>query len=320
MTKPLVSIIIPTYNRAHVIGETLESVLSQTYFNWECIIVDDGSSDNTRETVMSYVVMDKRFQYHKRPDIYKLGGNGSRNYGLEVSKGLFIQFLDSDDLIAKNKLESQITILLQEQSDYVLVTCKWEKFIDINNDIDFYEKEDYITFEYPKDYFDLIGEIGGFYPPHCFLTPKKLINKIGFWNEDLIKSQDAEFFFRAISNSQKILFDQNTYALYRQSLNQNVSTLDSIDKGKSLINSWKIIEALYKTKFPEDEKFIYISRKKNDVYNEIMKFYPQLLKNNKDFFKTQIKKDNFLKKIKKIYKRVILRLNKTLKKILNSPN
>lgn len=313
MTAPLVSIVIPTYNRNSLIGETLDSVLAQTYKNWECIIVDDGSTDNTYETVVSYVDKDNRFQYHKRPDTHIAGGNGARNYGLEKSKGIFIQFLDSDDLLAKNKLESQISILLEEQSDYNLISCKWEKFMDNKTDIQFNEKGDYKIFENPKDYFDLIGVIGGFYPPHCFLTSKKLIDKSGFWNESLIKSQDAEFFFRIISNSQKILFDHNTYVLYREALHQNIRILSSVNKAKSLINSWKIIEALYVTKFPDDKKRTYLNKKKNDVYNEIKKFYPQLLKPNKDFFKTEIEEDNISKKVKQLYKRIKLRLKNIMK-------
>lgn len=68
--KPLVSIIIPTYNRAHLIGETLDSVLAQTYINWECIIVDDRSTDDTKEVIDSYLYGDVRFSYFKRPEKY----------------------------------------------------------------------------------------------------------------------------------------------------------------------------------------------------------------------------------------------------------
>ncbi|WP_281228100.1 glycosyltransferase family 2 protein [Flavobacterium aquiphilum] len=319
MPDKLISIIIPVYNRALLIGETLNSVLEQSYSNWECLIIDDGSKDNTNEVVKTYVEKDKRFHYYKRPDTYNIGGNGARNYGLEVSKGLFVQFLDSDDLLAKNKLESQMTVLLKQQSDYYLISCKWEYFKDKNTVIQFNKKEDYKIFESPKNYFDLIGKIGGFFPPHCFLIPKKLIEKSGFWNEDLLKSQDAEFFFRVISNSRKILFDENTYVLYRQSLHQNVSMLNSLNKAKSLINCWKIIEALYIAKFPDDEENLYVNKKKNDVYNEIKKRFPELLKLNKDFFKTQIQKDNFAKKMKGLYKRIKLQLkniNKSLSVIL----
>jgi glycosyltransferase involved in cell wall biosynthesis len=82
--QPLVSVIIPTYNRAHLIGETLDSVLAQTYTNWECIIVDDGSSDNTDEFVGKYVKKDSRFKYYHRPEEHLPGGNGARNYGFKI--------------------------------------------------------------------------------------------------------------------------------------------------------------------------------------------------------------------------------------------
>lgn len=104
MTNPLISIIIPTLNRAHLIGETLDSVLAQTYQHWECIIVDDGSTDNTDEVINAYVNKDSRFQYHHRPEAHKPGGNGARNYGFELSKGEFVNWFDSDDLMFENHL------------------------------------------------------------------------------------------------------------------------------------------------------------------------------------------------------------------------
>jgi glycosyltransferase involved in cell wall biosynthesis len=92
--SPLVSIIIPTYNRAHLIGETLDSVLAQTYQNWECIVVDDGSSDNTDKVVGKYVQKDSRFKYYHRPDEHLPGGNGARNYGFKMSKGEYVNWFD----------------------------------------------------------------------------------------------------------------------------------------------------------------------------------------------------------------------------------
>lgn len=107
--QPLVSIIIPTFNRAHLIGETLDSVLAQTYPNWECIIVDDGSSDNTDEVVGSYVKKDPRFQYHHRPADRPKGANACRNYGFEISKGEYVQWLDSDDLLVATCIDKRLT-------------------------------------------------------------------------------------------------------------------------------------------------------------------------------------------------------------------
>jgi glycosyltransferase involved in cell wall biosynthesis len=122
--QPLVSIIIPTYNRAHLIGVTLHSVVSQTYLNWECIIVDDGSSDNTDEVVGEYVKKDSRFKYYHRPEEHLLGGNGARNYGFKMSKGEYVNWLDSDDLFSENKIDDQVKLNNKARFGVVTNKCK----------------------------------------------------------------------------------------------------------------------------------------------------------------------------------------------------
>ncbi|MBA4058108.1 MAG: hypothetical protein C0490_25550 [Marivirga sp.] len=105
----LVSIIIPTYNRAHLIGETIQSVVEQTYTNWELVIVDDGSEDNSEDVIKGFT--DKRIRYFRSEH----SGNISRvrNDGVRYAKGDFIAFLDSDDLWKSNKLELQLSLLLK---------------------------------------------------------------------------------------------------------------------------------------------------------------------------------------------------------------
>lgn len=120
MDNSLVSIIIPTYNRAHLIGETLDSVLAQTYTNWECIIVDDGSTDNTAELLKTYCEKDVRFKYVQRLDTHKPGGNGARNYGFEVSKGKYINWFDSDDLMLSLFIQKKVELLEKEKLDFVI--------------------------------------------------------------------------------------------------------------------------------------------------------------------------------------------------------
>jgi glycosyltransferase involved in cell wall biosynthesis len=109
-SKTKVSIIIPTYNRASIITETLDSILAQNYPNWECIIIDDGSNDNTKEVVNSYVVKDSRFNFFIRPNNYKPGSCGARNYGLTLAKGELIQQFDSDDLMHKDLISEKVAI------------------------------------------------------------------------------------------------------------------------------------------------------------------------------------------------------------------
>jgi len=107
----LVSIIIPAYNRAHIVRQTVDSVLAQTYAHFEAIIVDDGSTDNTREVLASYT--DPRVRY-----FYKHNGglSSARNFGLSVANGEYIAFLDSDDVWHPWKLAAQVEIFRRHPS------------------------------------------------------------------------------------------------------------------------------------------------------------------------------------------------------------
>src|SRR4026209_101684 len=107
--EPKVSIILPTYNRAGLIMETIRSILEQTYANWELIIIDDGSDDDTEKLVTQ--IKDERIQFHKAGRIGIVGK--IKNIGIEKSNGELIAFIDSDDLWAETKLEKQIAALQQ---------------------------------------------------------------------------------------------------------------------------------------------------------------------------------------------------------------
>lgn len=98
-----VSIILPTYNRAYSIGEAIESVLAQTYANWELIISDDGSTDNTQSVVRGYCEKDSRIHYHRNPQRQGLPKN--RNIGVSLSKGELIYFIEDDVVIEPDCLE-----------------------------------------------------------------------------------------------------------------------------------------------------------------------------------------------------------------------
>jgi glycosyltransferase involved in cell wall biosynthesis len=117
--RSLISIIIPTYNRAHLIGETLDSIIAQTYTHWDCIVVDDGSTDYTDELLEFYCLKDPRIQYHHLPDSRPKGANACRNYGFEVSKGEYINWFDSDDLMLKDNLSSKFEAF-EEDVDFVI--------------------------------------------------------------------------------------------------------------------------------------------------------------------------------------------------------
>ena len=118
----LVSIITPSYNTAKYIGKTIESVQAQTYFDWEMLIVDDCSSDNTDEVVASFL-SDTRINYIKND--YNSGAAVSRNRALREAKGRWIAFLDSDDLWAPDKLEKQISFM--EKNGYRFSYSNYEE-------------------------------------------------------------------------------------------------------------------------------------------------------------------------------------------------
>ena len=108
MNQPLVSVIVPCYNYGRFIGETLESLQRQTLQNWECIVVDDGSTDNSAEVVQAFVKSDFRIRY-----VYQQnkGLPAARNTGIGATTGKYIQFLDSDDLLQPDKLQHHTAYL-----------------------------------------------------------------------------------------------------------------------------------------------------------------------------------------------------------------
>lgn len=130
--KNFVSIIIPNYNRADLIGETLNSIISQTYRNWECIIVDDGSTDNSIEVIKTFEEKDQRFKLYVRPKDYPKGANACRNIGLKKSIGDFIIFFDSDDLMLTNHIDNKLRTILKNNYDFIV--SKSEYFNNPEND------------------------------------------------------------------------------------------------------------------------------------------------------------------------------------------
>jgi len=121
---PKVTIIIATFNRADFISLTLDSILNQTYLNYEVIIVDDGGKDNTREVLEPYL-QDLGFKFFKRPKEYPKGCPGSRNFGLTKAQGEFIWFFDDDDIAHPYLLENCVAELKETKNDF----CRFERTV-----------------------------------------------------------------------------------------------------------------------------------------------------------------------------------------------
>ena len=125
MFKPLVSVVIPTYNRASLISRAIASVCSQSYQNLEVIVVDDNSQDNTEEVVREIAARDSRIDYYRHSN--NLGGSVARNTGIEKAAGEYIAFLDSDDLWLPQKLELQLLAIAKHRHDKIVSYTKFKK-------------------------------------------------------------------------------------------------------------------------------------------------------------------------------------------------
>lgn len=119
MQNTLVSIIVPCYKQAHYLNESLQSVINQTYNLWECIIVNDGSPDDTEAIAKSWVVKDDRFKYLQK----KNGGlSSARNAGITNAKGEFVLPLDADDVLHLDYLKTLVPII-EEKTNLTIVSC-----------------------------------------------------------------------------------------------------------------------------------------------------------------------------------------------------
>ena len=183
----LISVIVPCYNQVQYLDECLQSVLDQTYQNWECIIVNDGSPDNTEEVAKKWVDKDNRFKYLFKPN----GGlSSARNAGIEIANGEWILPLDSDDKIGVQYLE----LASQEfEKGYTIIYCKAELFG---------EKEgEWILPEYTYNF--LLGSnhifCSAFYKKEDWI----LVNG---YDENLIYGrEDWEFWINILNKNSKVL-------------------------------------------------------------------------------------------------------------------
>lgn len=283
---PLVSIIIPTFNRAHLLEQTLRSVLEQTYRNWECIIVDDGSTDNTQDLVKSFAEKDERFCFYHRPNFLPKGGNSCRNFGFKKSKGTYIQWLDSDDILLPKKIEVQVNCL-EEEAENAVAICKFGYFKHLLENT--YLRENiatYQNFESGEKLLVSFGQNKEYFPQHVYLVPRKLILKTSLWDENLSINQDGEFFTRILLKANQVKF-LNTGVFYRKSDQEQVSNIDSTFKAQDIINSWKLIHShIYKSTGQTNHP--YVETAKKIIIQQCGVQFSQILNNNYTFLKSAL--------------------------------
>ena len=187
-----VSIIVPTYNSVKYIQEALDSILAQTHINWECILVDDGSTDLTETLIMDYLEKDNRFQFYKRPETLPKGPSSTRNFGVTKTKGDYLIFLDADDLLGVTCLENRVAHFHQNQTCDFLV-FQMERFLKVP---DFSNK--YADTEQDKNrVLESFLHLHGQWPITGPIYRTDFLKKIGF-NPELVVFEDLEVAIKAI--------------------------------------------------------------------------------------------------------------------------
>lgn len=224
MNNLLVSIIVPCYNQAQYLDEALQSVLDQTYKHWECIIVNDGSQDNTEEVSEKWCEKDNRFKYFFQEN---KGLSSARNAGLEVAKGEYIQFLDSDDCIVKTKLavslqslnsakNKDVKVAISNFSMFVYDTEKTSGPYCILNEQLFNFKS--LLYEWDESFT---------IPIHCGLFEFSLFNSFRF-PEELKAKEDWVMWVSLFHKDCRSIFINEPLAYYRRNLGSITMTKDML--------------------------------------------------------------------------------------------
>lgn len=202
-----VSVIIPNYNRAQIIAETIDNMLSQTLEPVEVIVVDDGSTDSSVEVIKSFGDKVKIIQQTNK------GPGAARNAGLKVARGEFIQFMDSDDLASLNKLEAQVKALESQKAD--IVYGPWAK-VWINMNIIQLENVVLQQKQLPLSRSPLLWFLTDWSMvfQQCLVRKSKL-DEIGGYREDMKCLEDGELFVRLLLSKAKLVFEDESLTFYR---------------------------------------------------------------------------------------------------------
>jgi glycosyltransferase involved in cell wall biosynthesis len=206
--QPLVSVIMPTYNHSKFIDEAIESVLNQTYKNFELIIIDNYSEDDTEKVVTSY--KDNRIKYLK----FKNNGiiAASRNYGIKNSNGEYVAFLDSDDIWLPKKLEKQIELFrISNETPMIYTRFKTVRGDTISKDI--LPKNG----RYKSGYIFRSLYVRPFITCSTVIVKKSIFNQIGLFdtNRDLIAIEDMDLWLRIALKYPVEIADISPLVLYR---------------------------------------------------------------------------------------------------------
>lgn len=216
----MVSVIIPCFNYGHLIADTINSILRQTYTDWEMIIVDDGSADNTALVVEGFVKKDSRISFYQQSNA---GPSAARNQALTKAKGEFIQFLDADDLIEDRKFEIQLGIFKEKPfADVVYGSVRYFSEEPYNP-----QKWKYTFWGLNKEWMPKLSGKGNEILPDAlkgsfghissFLFRRFVIDKAGVWDVNKRAAEDYLFVLKCVLTDGDFVYHDNpgSYALVR---------------------------------------------------------------------------------------------------------
>ena len=185
--KQLVSIIIPAYNAEKYIRGSIKTILEQTYNNFEIIVIDDGSVDNTAQIIKDEYKDDARIKLISQ----KNGGVAvARNHGIKMARGEYIAFLDPDDYYLPAKIEREVEFL-QSHPEFDVVYCKMKHFYDDNIDVLYQHKGEMPSGQVFENLLDrFFGQL------NTVLIPKRIFEKIGMFDENFRDSEEWDMFLR----------------------------------------------------------------------------------------------------------------------------
>lgn len=274
MNNPLVSVIIPCYNQAQFLPEALQSVLEQTYQNWECIIVNDGSPDNTHEVAQIWLAKDKRFKY-----IEKINGglSSARNAGLDITNGSYIQFLDSDDILDKIKLELSLAQMDSQKAETKVVISNFSMFVNdaLNTSAPYCNLNNKLfNFE------SLLYQWGDSFtiPIHCGFFKASLFKDFRF-PEHLKAKEDWIMWVSLFNNDTcKAVFLDYPLALYRINLHSMTMTKDMLP---DFINAFIYFKGIVTESEFNQLSVVLISRYHKN--NDILKFKLNAIKKSNSY-------------------------------------
>lgn len=223
----MISIIIPCYNSENFVTRALNSVLKQTYTDWELILVNNNSTDGTQGVLDAF-----QAQHPDRVRVFfetKKGAPAARNTGLKAAKGEWIQFLDADDEILPDKLSGQIELGTKEQAS--IVTSPYTRVS--NRDGNYFEVPRSI---YPDDDWSaLILSNMGITSSNLF--KREILMKVNGWDENLVASQEYDMMFRILQLHPKVAFDDHYRTIIHFGSLESVSRTEDRVKGRKILNA-----------------------------------------------------------------------------------